>query len=302
MKNAVAPFFALSDDMVCASGWRVILEGQDGIEMEDPLHLETWDNATDIRLEREIRIAINDAAQALELRPDEARLEVLIIAGTGEGRLPDERWLLFQADLSNGAPAAIGLVLEGHRLAGSLFVETIVVLAKDIAEPLSALSPRRRGDILWRDTRRIRLEGNVSRFPVSQVDLNAFLGRECADSLWYLDVDWSDWGADFDTAVRLYVNPRNSDFARRFAQAEPDTLQAVMADVLVQLVREWLDHEGEFPAHPLPAETGSLATTVGHWVELAFGDAVQARRLLKADPGLFHARLNALAATGEANR
>ena len=295
MTNAVLPFLTIPDGLVQITPWSVGLST--GEQLEDPEFVPNWDNATSLLISREVSIDLAGAESSLQV--PEPALELLVFAGTGSGSLPSERWLAFRHPFTTASPAAVQFEVSGSRLAENLFLDAVVSLVETPRQRTSPIAPARAGDIVWRERTRMRLEGDVSRFPVSETDLSKLLGDEWRGALWRLQVDWSDPGADFDTAVRLHVNSQNKGFAEKFRQGDPETLQTVMADVVVQIAREFLRHSGDQDASEDTISEATLSGVALHWIDAAFGSADTARRDLEADPGRFHARLNALASLGD---
>lgn len=298
MNSAVLPFLTIPGELIECSPWRIELST--GAAQEDPEFLENWDNATNLRLSREVRLDIEAASGALRIPPDQITLELVVTAGTGTGRLPVEKWIALRRPVEGDATQMlIEFTVQGERLADALHLDMAVVLAEAPGNATSAISPKHQGAMLWRERKRIRLEGDISRFPVSETDLGILLGETWRDALWHLQVDWSDHGADFDTAVRLHVNSRHNGFTRKFRQGDPETLQCVMADVMAQITRGWLQCGEELEGVSIEETSSTLSGVAAHWVDLAFGSPDEARRMLIADPGRFQTHLNALAAQPE---
>ncbi|NOD92507.1 hypothetical protein GS636_06890 [Ruegeria sp. HKCCD4884] len=295
MTSAILPFLTIPEDLVQITPWKIGLST--GEKLEDPEFVPNWDNATNLLVSCEFSLDPSSAASSIDIPNPE--LEILVFAGTGAGTLPSERWLAFRGPVKSASPISIQFEIAGSRMAENLFLDAVIGLSTAPGTRNSSIAPARAGDIVWRERRRIRLEGNVSRFPVSETDLSRLLGEEWRDALWRLQVDWSDPAADFDTAVRLHVNSQNKAFSERFRKGDRETLQTVMADVIAQISRDFLRQSGDQDISSGDISESSLAGVSLHWLVTAFGSADAARRDLEADPGRFHARLNALAAVGD---
>lgn len=142
--------------------------------------------------------------------------------------------------------------------------------------------------------------GDASRFPVSETDLSELLGHEWRDALWYLNVDWRDPSAEFDTAVRLHINSLRKDFASRFRSGEADTLQVVMADVMVQIASGYLSSSDDWDGIAVDeASTTTLEGVATYWLVTVFGSIESARQVYNGSREKFHVFLNALAAPVE---
>ncbi len=294
MRKAVLPFLTIPDDAIRISPWDIQLST--GKQFNDPEYVDEWDNGTDLKLHRTIEFDIRKCLDSLCLPQEGTELAVLVTIGTGAGSIPVERWQ-HRYSLDVETPVlVVELDQAGEPLADALHIQTSVILSRSIANPQSPISPVHEGSIVWQDKKRIRLEGDVSRFPVSETDLGRLLGQEWKDALWYLQVDW-DPAAAFDSSVRLHVNSRQKEFASRFRQGDSETVQVVMADVISQITTGCLGlgDEWEFEATD-GEEATSLGQVAGHWLESAFGTVEAARQTHRHAPGRFHAYLNALAA------
>lgn len=296
MARAALPFLIIPDELLRLSPWRVVMNET---TLQDPDLLEGWDNATDLEVERDLELRLPDAAHVLGLPGGWTGFEAVLFVGTGGTSLPFARTLRWRAPLDAEGRAAIHAPLPGAELADVLHLDLALVLREPAPENSSPPSPRRRGDILWRERRRIRLEGDRSRFPVSEVDLGAVLGAQWAGALWALHADLSDLAAPMDSAVRRLINSGCPEFAERVRSRDPSSMQAMMADVLVQLVRGVLKNADFDELGPDEPASDSISSVVREWVRQAFGSVDVARDLLAHDPGNFHAALNALADVSE---
>lgn len=294
MKKAVVPFLTIPDEAIVAQPWEVTLSS--GKCYTDPEFLDEWDNGTDISLFRRIEFDFASCVKALNCPEDETKLEVVVSVGTGAGSIPVERWIHRYPIDSVSASLFIELDESGENFADVLHIETNVILSDSVPNPILPISPVHEGSIVWHEKKRIRLEGDVSRFPVSETNLERLLGSDWKDALWYLQVDWEDLGAAFDSSVRLHINSLQDEFAKRFRNGDKETVHVVMADVIVQISsgclkvgEDWelsVDEDGEVV---------SLGQVAGHWLEMAFGTIEAARQVYNYDLGRFHAHLNALA-------
>ena len=302
MNNVMLPFLTIPDDLIDCSEWQVSLST--GRTYRDPDYIEDWDNGTDLILTRTLRIDFDEALAAIQLEPGQGSLELIVTVGAGAGILPAEKWVAYRQSLSGGSgPVYIELKEVGSQHADVLHIESAVILEKDLLETGSPIAAKYRGNVLWHEKKRIRIEGDSSRFPVSETDLSELLGNEWRDALWYLNVDWRDPSAEFDTAVRLHINSLRKDFASRFRRGEPDTLQTVMADVMVQIGSGYLSSSDDW--NGIAADEASTTTLEGvatHWLVTVFGSVESARQVYNASREKFHVFLNALAAPAEVDQ
>lgn len=295
MKKAVLPFLTIPDEAVTNSPWEIELSN--GRCFEDPDFLEEWDNGTNIKLRRYMDFDYEHCCRALGCSVDQLAFSVLVTLGTGAGSMPTEKWITYRASIHPGSPnLSIAIDELGEHLADVLHIDTSVILSRSVDNPKSPISPVHEGSIVWQEKKRIRLEGDVSRFPVSETNLEKLLGIEWKEALWYLQVDWEDPASPFDSSVRLHVNSQQKEFASRFRKGDPETVHVVMADVINQITSSCLklSDEWEFMLDE-PDGPVSLGRVAGHWLEAAFGNIEAARQAYRHAPGRFHALLNALA-------
>lgn len=299
MNNAIFPFLTIPEELINCSEWEVSLST--GSTFFDPAFIEDWDNGTDLTLTRAIQIDLDGALSAIQCEPGRGSLELIVNVGTGAGALPEEKWIAYRQPLvEETGPIYIEIQETGSRHADILHIESAIILGSEAAETNSPIAPRYRGSVLWHEKKRIRIEGDASRFPVSETNLSDLLGNEWRDALWYLDVDWRDPSAEFDTAVRLHINSLKKEFALRFRRGESDALQTVMADVMVQIASGYLSSSDEWDGFVLDTETNTTLEGVAtHWLTTVFGSVGSARQFYNNSRDKFHSFLNALAAPTE---
>ena len=195
-------------------------------------------------------------------------------------------WTIAQG---NGAPEQIFDFLPDWDYATPLRLQRSVRIHSD-------LSPGRRGDRLWHDQTRVRLEGEEPRFPIEVADFQHLLGDSpAAHSPWYLH--WSpQWTRDFHGSIRLYLNVDHRDLIARIESEDGDTLRFLMADVMGQ-VCECLVREDDPDSIIHNCDEGTLGAQAGHWLRQAFpGQGLsEARSILEKRPGVFRASFQAIA-------
>jgi hypothetical protein len=291
MARAVYPFLTLPDDLPELSPWRITASGT---VYENPDFIPGWDYAEGLFVERDFRIDHRRAAQELGIPDEELALRAVVRSGTGGNLLPTSARTEFDEILpKKSTQGTVSFNLNGNELSRIVHLELVIVLERSPGGAVSPLAPQTSGAVLWRDRKRIRIEGDQSRFPVSEVDLAEMLGNLGRGTLWYLDADLSDLGAPFDSVIRLYVDGQAKEFVDRFRSGDPYTIQTVMADVMVQLTTGFIV-EDRHSAFAATDENESVGSVVLSWINDAFGNKREAERLLNHDPGRFHAALNAL--------
>lgn len=296
MSSPIAyPFLRLSDAAISASSWKIACNDGDFSDAGD--FLADWDHATSLRLVRTVRVDFDVASRDLEVDGQSLALVAALRVGTGPGRLPRAVISHFRLDLDETRPTAeFDLFLDGSALSTVLDLQLDLVLASPPGTA-APLSPFREGDRLWQDTARIRLEGEEPRFPIEIADLAALLGDgAAAGAPWYLHWSPRDWSRDFHGSMRLYLNARNKDLIAKVEAEDPDTLRALMADVMGQ-VCECLARDEEADVLAVSCEDGTLMAQALFWLQLAFPGLPldHARSVLENRPGVFRAAFQAVA-------
>jgi hypothetical protein len=222
--------------------------------------------------------------------------------GTGTGRLPRRITQLDNCVL-NGEQAAVRLsaICPGQVLSGRLWLELSITLL----EPKlggNILSPSHKGARLWDAHHDILLEGGeASRFPIELVSFSrTFPERQFTTAPWFFFWRPGCWEADFGGSVRLYINEDIPETSERFIRGDAPLLQAILADVMTQIIGQILDEEsGDILL--AEAEDGSVAAQARNWLGLAFPhqDLDTIRSLRNQQPGQFSAAILAAADPGE---
>lgn len=288
------PFLTLQDASVISNGWKIAL-GQG--ELNDAAEwLADWDSSIPIHISRTIGIDFAAAARDLDMETQDLKLVASLRIGTGTGRLP--RAVIFREHQPFTFDAPIktfDVVIDGSILS------TVIDLHIDIAVASSmgsggVLSPARKGDRVWNDLIRVRLEGEEPRLPIEVADLATILPGSAAFAPWYLDWSPRDWTRDFHGALRLYLNSKHRDIVGRIEAEDSEILRALMADLMGQ-VCESLVRDPDVESIIEGCGEGSLGAQASYWLKTAFpsGDMQAARAALEHRPGLFRAAMQALA-------
>lgn len=197
MKIRVAPFRVPVIDRFGPVEW-VRIQGEDEVRL--PEYLRDWDPGTNLRLGARVQI---DAAGVFEDTgvPSDADLRLMI------------GWVSRSTSISGGelGPSismeatrlAVETVVPGREVGGVLELEVAVVLAE--ASAPGEFSASRPGSVLWRDTHKLGLEGDHTRFPVAVVDFRDLAGRD-SRSAWWFDWDPRDLSLPVMGGMQLYVN------------------------------------------------------------------------------------------------
>jgi hypothetical protein len=296
MSQIAFPFLTIVDTALVTTEWAVS-DGSEQVLDARKGWIEDWDYARDLVLERELSVDFDLAASQLQLPTEDLELELVLRIATGAGNLP-RRVLIVQRHVltRHSTDLALRVVVMGRRLSHRLRAECLLLLRSEHADagPLAPILP---GARLWSNVLDLRLEGEEPRFPMEFLDFGLrFAGRPEAHAPWYLHWIPGNPDRDFGGAVRLFVNSRRVDVAQRLLTGDRPTIQAVLADVMVQVIGNYLD-QVEVDLLPPEAPEGSIAAQVDHWLTLAFpGQHVaQIRAMREQRPGSYHAALVAAA-------
>lgn len=292
MNRAVAlPFLVLPDEVIRFGGWMIGDPGQP-LQPVAPL-LENWDYTRDLETRVTVSIDWPAAASALKLPLDRLRLEFSLVAGTGKGGLPRRQHRLSTRIVDQGSSEIqlVGVV-RGSELSGRLSLSMRINL--EAGADGDVLSPRSRGSRLWESRCDVLLEdGGDSRFPVETASFSqVFHGRPQERSPWVLLWQPGQLHADFGANVRLYVNSDVAEVLQRFAKGDRPTLQAIMGDVMSQMIGVALDRD-DLKDVLNDCEEGSVGRQIQKWLDYAFpGQNLAAVRAQQSqNPGAFRAAI-----------
>ncbi len=298
MSRIAYPFLTLGPDAIDSTVWEILRE--DGKNLPLQKHLEDWDYLRPIHLRKSIKVNPSIAAMHLGIPETDLDLRLLFRIGTGPGTMP-RAWVsssLVEPD-APGIRFEINELVEGSQLSTRMKLETQLLFFGS-ASGASTLAPSLQAAKVWSHEFDVLLEGSEPRFPMETVSFEkAFPGRPHAASMWYLH--WSPSGIrnDFAGSVRLYLNLDHENFMERFTDGDRLLLQAIMADVMTQLISRVvaMDDAQQIVEQ---AEEGSVANYIGHWLSLAFpGESVaDVGSKLERRPGDFHAGILAAAEVG----
>lgn len=301
MTSRVAyPTFVLTDECIIPSVWEIICS--DGTLLPVGEYLPDWDYSVTIRLRRRLEVDWARVTNALDCG-DDINLTAVVKVGTGQGRLPRSIIYSVSHDLcSEQTNAQFDLALHGSELSTILDLTVDIILAAP-SERSTDLTPTRQGSRIWRETVRMRLEGEEPRFPIEVADFGLMLGTSAATlSPWYLHWSPRDWTRDFHGSMRLYLNADHKKMISQVEAEDGEVLRAIMADVMGQ-VCECLVRDVEIASYLESCEEGSLGRQAISWLNLAFPrcDLEQARAIIETRPGEFRAAFQAVADMGGSN-
>ena len=300
MNSRVAfPFLVLPDEAISFNGWMIGDPGQ-------PLFpagsiLEHWDYARDLEVCAQVAINWKVASEALQLPIESIRLRLSLVVGTGTGSMPRRQYRLCEivVDHSTWQSQLSGIVL-GRTLSGRLHLSLMISMGEASADG-TVLSPKIRGARLWHASHDILLEdGGESRFPVETASFSEiFKGRPQEHAPWFLHWRPSSMQSDFSACARLYINSDEPAVFARFVDGDEPTLQAVMSDVMSQMIGYALDQDDAIEALA-ECEEGSVGRQIRQWLDFSFpGQEIPSIKAMRdQNPGAFRAAILAASAVG----
>ncbi|MDU9041948.1 hypothetical protein NHG97_25020 [Pseudomonas corrugata] len=289
MSRIAPPFLTIPDELVNFTGWMIGSPNEPLSPASDIL--ENWDYERDIQIQTNVSVNFIDAATCLGINATDLKLAVVLVAGTGSSSLPRRTDYLKTAILTlNNSEVALDTTIPGHTLSGQLHL-SLRILLDATSDSGSPLSPKQRGARLWQHHKYILIEdGGDSRFPIELASFSeSFKARPEQYAPWLVDWNPTTLDADFSGNVRLYVNSDIEQVCARFIDGDAITLQAMVADVMTQIIEAALDigSEAELDQY----EEGSIGYQARTWMEISFlGISLEnIRQIRRFSPGKFKA-------------
>lgn len=300
MNRRVAfPFLTLPNEAVGFRGWMIGDPGEPLVKAGDVL--EGWDYERDLEINARFKPDIDAIAEALDFKTEDFALTVVLKAGTGAGTMPRRVERLAVASLSKDqSELDLCALIGSERLSGRLRVEVSILLESAPPAP-GPLSPSHVGARLWSDRKDILLEdGGDSRFPIEVVSFDeVFPDPAIAAAPWFTHWRVGNLDGDFGGSVRVYVNADEAVISERFINGDPATLQAILADVMSQLIAAVVRMDD---ADELLSDNyeGSVGEQVRRWMDMAFPgrSARSILSVLDTTPGRFYSAILAAARVG----
>lgn len=304
MNSRVAfPFLVLPDEAVSFDGWMI---GDPG----EPLHpadsiLEHWDYARDLEICALVAIDWQATSEALQLPAEAIRLRLSLIAGTGAGNMPRRQDRLSEIVIDHTArKIQLSGLVSGRNLSGRLYLSLSISMDGSTAEG-TVLSPKVRGARLWQARHDILLEdGGESRFPVETASFSEiFRGKPQELAPWFLHWRPSSMQSDFSACARLYVNSDQPEVFGRFVKGDEPTLQAILGDVMSQMISSAIDLD-DAAELLVECEEGSVGRQIRQWLDFSFpGQEIPSIKAMRdQNPGAFRAAILAASAVGNADQ
>lgn len=250
---------------------------------ESPELLDNWAPTSDIEVAIQFQLDWAEGYRHLRLHPSAHLAAVASWRSTGvlwNGASDPKRVI---SDSTH-----VDLLVPGHLVGSDLRVTLdLVVLEPGLTVP-QRHAPVEPGAIVWRESRRVVLEGDASQLPVEAHDF-AQVGL-AASAVWYLEVLHRELEAPAGSALRLWLNTANPAAAAMLDRNSPgrDNLRRVVtAEVARQMTTiaiqiEELDISHTYPEGSLGATLVPYVTALGTSPELLRGQLRDAPTALES--------------------
>ena len=300
MPAIAMPFLTIPDELVKAGPWILTFAGK---QIEKPELLAGWDYAADLKVERSIELDIKKICEILRISEMVLELELVALWGTGGANKPENVEIIGRETIlarESNTRLVIRGDLIGNRLSRQLFLDTAIVL-KTAPPGASGITPHISLARLWQDNLKVRLEGEVNRFPIQTASLSASFGENhlAGRSLWYLEQDSGMPELPLHGNVRLHLNDDHPEFVRSISEGDNILLQAVMTDVISQMMEPVLLSEDLTDRVFACEDKDSVGHQIEQWINDIFGSREAALQELQIHPSRFRATINGFAEIGE---
>lgn len=300
MSNIALPFLTLPESAILEEQFLIGPRDSPLAPAEEFYH--GWDYAQDLDVQLHLAVNFEEAARALDTRPETIELVAIVHAGTGPGTVARVGWELIRGTITHEESGiTLGATIPGKFLSARLQLTLSIVLGAT-GNTRGGLSPHIPGSRLWSSRKDILLEdGGDARFPVELTSFQqTFAGQPHSAAPWYVDWRPSSLEADFGGSVRVYVNSDIESLRERFVDGDPLTLQAIVADVMSQMIGNVILQDDP-DALLAQCSEGSVGQQVLFWLDAAFpGHSIATVAKIMVDrPQEFRATILALATTGD---
>jgi hypothetical protein len=279
------PYLEASTDAVRAGAWFM-----DSGDENQPLPewVPYWDVSQQLHVKRRIDVDLDRVRHETRLSSESQLAMTVVLASEFE----DEGCRVTLPSDHGVNCVDLGVDLDGQALGSAVLLVTSLVLAEALGQVEGPVAWRR-GSILWQDSKRIRLYGESSQFPVMEVDFADF-GLD-PGSPWFVQIG-SDLELPAMGSILLLLNerfPLVTEAAREMSADRPELAavrSALFSDVGRVLVEFALSQEDL--AQEWPEE--SLGAVLAAVVEGRFPQSLdELRRLRDNDPSKWAATVEA---------
>lgn len=270
----------LPQSLVLIDQWLVSTGG--GQPEDSPELLQDWTPEASVDVTIQLRLDWAKAHQHLQLHPSAHLVAVVSWRSSASFRGGVAASKRIIADVTQ-----ISAAVPGEHLGEEVRVTLDIVVLEPGLTPPTKWAPIAPASIVWRERRRLIIEGSSSRLPVEVHDFAAAGLDLGPDAIWRLRIEHDDLEAPVSSALRLWLNSSNSAATALLDRDAPgrELIQRlVMTQVARQLVLFAIGHESlqlshEYPEGSLGATLVPLVTALGRPLaalrELAASDAAE---------------------------
>ena len=241
MKTSSPPYLRPYPERLQVKEWLVV---KNGLPMPLNELMPEWDVAADITLNINVEVDSQGIWEDCQLPSD----AVLRLTATWESGGTGLRGCGSYVDF-DVRQSSRNLLLEAHiegsKLAGEVVVGVTLLLATSPTAK-ERVVPKLPGSLLWRNQRKITLEGTGTRFPVELVDFGKSFTWLPENAAWFLDWDRSDFTRPVLGSLRLYVNSNHKRLKGAVSgthEADQTVREAVYFDVARTMIMTALDSD-----------------------------------------------------------
>lgn len=281
------PYLVPSEEAVRAGAWTVRMDsGKSGL----PEWLPYWDMSQTLQATRELEINLDRVYSESHL-PETCRLGLSVVYTSD---LEDKAHVTTFDETHGTIHPQVDIEIPGSFLGTAITLSTALVL-RESGEQVEDPVAWRRGSVLWSDRKKVRLYGDSSQFPITELDFGERGSALDPGAPWFLQID-SDLELPAMGAIQLLLNsrfPLVSSAVRSVGGGQPE-LAAVRSELFADIGRTLVEFalaqdelNREWPEDSLGTVLTSVLTS--HFRE----SVTDLHRLRDHDPAVWAAKLAA---------
>lgn len=226
MKTTALPYLRPYPERIQIKEWSIIQE-----DISVPLRefMPEWDATTDITLSAKAEINLAGILNDCKLSSNSELVIVSAWDSSGTGLRDCSNVLTIDSSLTHQV-----IILDWHLTGAFLSAEIMISISlvlKNAADTMHQFAPKLAGSLLWRDQRKIVLEGSGTRFPVEMVNFAESFSWLPENAGWFLDWDQHDFTRPVLGGMRLYINSNHKQLksALNGTQDNDSTIREVIS-------------------------------------------------------------------------
>jgi hypothetical protein len=263
-------------------------------ESDVPIRIEGsipgWDYLMGLRIQREVAVRADRLRASCGIGPeDEIIIAVTILSPQSRYRASHFKSEPLKSDYTL---ESIHCEIDGAMLAGSIFIDTEIILTKGAGRPKAFLA-HLPGSRLYSERVTVELEGSSSRMPVEVAKFSEQLGWLSAHRApWYVSCEGGNLHAPVMKALRVYLNSEETAFTETARRADPVVVTLLGADTTRLVLLSALS-EQEFLDNPKDYSEGTLGEVAARLLSSCFPgySAADVKAMADHDGGKFDAAI-----------